>query len=163
MVEFLAERGLIHSPEKTKTTHIRDGADFLGWNLRKYNGKLPIKPSKVNIRAHLAKLREVVKTNKTTNQVNLIGLLNPILREWANYHSHVVAKKVFNKIDSEAWPMQSALDGGTASAQGNMVGQGQKFQSPRIARVFSTVEKYAISKARECTLLKESGGQHLCL
>lgn len=80
VVEFLAERGLGFSPEKTKITHIGDGFDFLGWNLRKYNGKLLIKPSKANIRAHLAKLREVIKTNKAIQQVNLIGLLNPILR-----------------------------------------------------------------------------------
>ncbi|WLH14784.1 group II intron maturase-specific domain-containing protein [Pseudomonas hefeiensis] len=73
--------------------------------MRKYNGKLLIKPSKANIRAHLAKLREVIKTNKAIKQVNLIGLLNPILRGWANYHSQVVAKKVFNQVDSEVWTM----------------------------------------------------------
>ncbi|WP_299831967.1 group II intron maturase-specific domain-containing protein [Pseudomonas sp.] len=105
VVEFLAERGLVLSPEKTKITHIGDGFDFLGWNLRKYNGKLLIKPSKANIRAHLAKLRQVIKTNKAIKQVNLIGLLNPILRGWANYHSHVVVKKVFNQVDSEVWIM----------------------------------------------------------
>jgi RNA-directed DNA polymerase len=33
--EFLAERGLVLSPEKTKITHITDGFDFLGWNIRK--------------------------------------------------------------------------------------------------------------------------------
>ncbi|VVN80146.1 group II intron maturase-specific domain-containing protein [Pseudomonas fluorescens] len=27
------------------------------------------------------------------------------LRGWANYHSHVVAKKVFNQVDSEVWTM----------------------------------------------------------
>ena len=30
VVEFLAERGLALSPEKTKITHVRDGFDFLG-------------------------------------------------------------------------------------------------------------------------------------
>ena len=35
LVEFLAERGLVLSAEKTKITHIEDGFDFLGWNLRK--------------------------------------------------------------------------------------------------------------------------------
>ncbi|WP_413771020.1 group II intron maturase-specific domain-containing protein [Pseudomonas fluorescens] len=105
VVEFLAERGLVLSPEKTKITHIGDGFDFLGWNLRKYNGKLLIKPSKTNIGALLAKLRELIKSNKTIRQANLIGLLNPVLRGWANYHSHVVAKKVFNQVDSAVWEM----------------------------------------------------------
>ncbi|MBF4364929.1 reverse transcriptase domain-containing protein, partial [Vibrio anguillarum] len=37
---FLAERGLTLSEEKTKVTHIDDGFDFLGFNHRKYKGKL---------------------------------------------------------------------------------------------------------------------------
>lgn len=34
--DFLAERGLELSEEKTKVTHISDGSDFLGQNVRKY-------------------------------------------------------------------------------------------------------------------------------
>jgi RNA-directed DNA polymerase len=49
VVEFLAERGLVLSPEKTRLTHIEEGFDFLGWNIRKYNGKLLMKPSKANV------------------------------------------------------------------------------------------------------------------
>src|SRR5215472_14182970 len=51
---FLAERGLRLSPEKTKITHIDDGFDFLGQNVRKYDGKLIIKPSKPNVASFLA-------------------------------------------------------------------------------------------------------------
>jgi len=101
--EFLAERGLILSPEKTKITHITEGFDFLGWNIRKYNGKLLIKPSKASIKGHLDKIRGIVKTNKTAKQVNLISMLNPILRGWANYHRHVVAAKAFARIDHNIW------------------------------------------------------------
>ena len=95
VVEFLAERGLVLSPEKTKITHISEGFDFLGWNIRKYNGKLLMKPSKANVKAHLDKIREIIKGNKTAKQANLIRLLNPVLRGWANYHRHIVAKKTF--------------------------------------------------------------------
>lgn len=42
---FMAERGLQLSPEKTLVTHIEEGFDFLGQNVRKYNGTLLIKPS----------------------------------------------------------------------------------------------------------------------
>jgi RNA-directed DNA polymerase len=89
VVEFLAERGLVLSPEKTRITHIGEGFDFLGWNIRKYNGKLLMKPSKANVKAHLDKIREIIKANKSAKQANLIRLLNPVLRGWANYHSHV--------------------------------------------------------------------------
>ena len=105
VVEFLAERGLVLSPEKTKVTHIKEGFDFLGWNIRKYNGKLLMKPSKANLNAHLEKIREVMNANKTAKQANLIKLLNPILQGWANYHSHVVAKKAFVYVDHAVWSM----------------------------------------------------------
>ena len=105
LVNFLAERGLSLSEEKTKVTHITDGVDFLGWNMRKYGGKLLIKPSKANIKAHLSKVREIIKANKTIKQADLIGLLNPVLRGWANYHRHAVAKGVFARNDHEIWSM----------------------------------------------------------
>jgi RNA-directed DNA polymerase len=105
VVEFLAERGLVLSPGKTKITHIGDGFDFLGWNIRKYNGKLLTKPSNANVKAHLDKIRDVIKANKTAKQANLIRLLNPVLQGWANYHSHVVAKKTFARNDDRIWSM----------------------------------------------------------
>lgn len=100
---FLEIRGLKLSQEKTKITHIEEGFDFLGQNIRKYNGKLLIKPSKKNIQIFLNKIRKVVKDNKTAKQESLIELLNPIIRGWANYHKHVVAKETFSKIDHEIW------------------------------------------------------------
>ncbi len=105
VVEFLAERGLVLSPEKTKITHIGAGFDFLGWNIRKYHGKLLTKPSKANVRAHLDKIREIIKANATAKQVNVIRLLNPVLRGWANYHRHVVAKETFARVDANVWSM----------------------------------------------------------
>ena len=48
IVEFLKERGLELSMEKTRVVHIETGFDFLGWNFRKYKGKLLIKPSNLN-------------------------------------------------------------------------------------------------------------------
>lgn len=70
--EHLKERGLELSPEKTKITHIEEGFDFLGQNVRKYNGTILIKPSKKNIQTFLAKVREIINTNKQTRTGNLI-------------------------------------------------------------------------------------------
>src|SRR5260221_12235990 len=55
--QFMKERGLQLSQEKTLITHIEDGFDFLGQHLRKYNGKLLIKPSKKNIHTFLEGIR----------------------------------------------------------------------------------------------------------
>jgi RNA-directed DNA polymerase len=96
---FLAERGVELSEEKTTITHIDDGFDFLGWNFRKYKGKLLIKPSKKSIKKVLKKVRQVIKDNPTMTQRELIRRLNPILRGWRNYHNHAVAKKVFSYVD----------------------------------------------------------------
>lgn len=102
---FMAERGLTLSPEKTVITHITDGFDFLGQNLRKYHGKLLIKPSKKNLRTHLQKIRHIVRGNLTAEQGNLIRQLNPVLRGWANYHRHVVAKETFSYVDYRVWKL----------------------------------------------------------
>ena len=96
---FLSPRGLELSLEKTKITHIAEGFDFLGQNIRKYNGKLLIKPSKKSVKTFLSKIREVVKKNQQAKAGNLIATLNPIIRGWANYHRHVCAKRTFASVD----------------------------------------------------------------
>lgn len=101
--EFLSTRGLVLSQEKTKITHIEEGFDFLGQNIRKYNGKILIKPSKKNVLKHLKGIREIVKGRKMMEQSKLIDKLNPIIRGWANYHQHIVSKVTFSKVDSEIW------------------------------------------------------------
>ena len=56
--EFLAERGLELSMEKTVITYIDDGVDFLGYNFRKYKGKLLIKPSRKSIESITNKIQK---------------------------------------------------------------------------------------------------------
>ncbi len=62
--DFLKGRGLELSPEKTVITHIEDGFDFLGQNVRKYKGKMLIKPSKKNVQTFLEKVRGIIQDNK---------------------------------------------------------------------------------------------------
>jgi RNA-directed DNA polymerase len=100
VAEFLRERGLELSEEKTRITHIEEGFDFLGQNVRKYNGKTLIKPSKKNVKTFLANIREVIKANKQATAYGLIVLLNPKIRGWANYHRHVVSKETFVRVDA---------------------------------------------------------------
>jgi RNA-directed DNA polymerase len=97
--DFMRERGLELSREKTSITHIEDGFDFLGQNVRKYNGKLLIMPSKKNRQAFLEKVRSLVKTHKQAPAGPLVKMLNPVIRGWALYHRHIVSKRVFQSID----------------------------------------------------------------
>jgi RNA-directed DNA polymerase len=101
--EFLAVRGLQLAPEKTSITHITQGFDFLGQNVRKYGNKLLIKPARKSVKALMDKVSEVLAKNKAATQAQVIVLLNPILRGWAMYHRHVVAAATFSQIDHLVW------------------------------------------------------------
>jgi RNA-directed DNA polymerase len=99
--QFLHERGLQLSPEKTCITPIEQGFDFLGQHIRKYNGKLLIKPSRKNQHNFLEKVRAAVRRNTGAKQEDLIWLLNPIIRGWTNYHRHIAATRTFTKMEHE--------------------------------------------------------------
>ena len=96
--KFLKERGLSLSEEKTRITHIDDGFDFLGVNVRKYRGKLIIKPSKNSVKTLLNDIRATIKSNGVAKTENLIHVLNDKLRGWSNYHRHICAKRTFEYI-----------------------------------------------------------------
>ncbi|SHL01833.1 group II intron reverse transcriptase/maturase [Hespellia stercorisuis] len=99
VITFMSERGLQLSEEKTLITNIQDGFDFLGWNFRKYNNKLIIKPSKKSIKRFSDSLTETVKHLLPAEQGLLILKLNEKLRGWCNYHSTVCSKEAFKTID----------------------------------------------------------------
>ena len=101
--EFLTERGLQLSEEKTVITHIGEGFDFLGKNIRKYNGKLLIKPCKSTVRSFLGKVRDIIKSSKSIKQEILIRRLNPVIRGWVNNQRYVVSSKVFSTVDYEIY------------------------------------------------------------
>jgi RNA-directed DNA polymerase len=88
------------SPEKTRITHIESGFDFLGQQIRRYHdGKTLVKPSAKNRKALLDKVRLVIKGHAQAKAGNLIRMLNPIIRGWANYHRHASSKQTFVKVD----------------------------------------------------------------
>jgi RNA-directed DNA polymerase len=101
--QFLAVRGLELSADKTVVTHIEQGFDFLGQNVRKYKGKLLIKPSKASIRSVLREARRIMRTSGSLTAGQLVARLNPVLRGWAYYHRHVVSSHTFASIDNRIW------------------------------------------------------------
>jgi RNA-directed DNA polymerase len=103
---FLAERGLVLSSEKTLITHIENGFDFLGQNIRRYpHGKLFIKPARKSVVSVLAKVKQIIREYLGSTAHLLINRLNPIVRGWANYHRHVVSKRVFTRLDAAIFAM----------------------------------------------------------
>ncbi|MDM8526212.1 group II intron maturase-specific domain-containing protein [Desulfococcaceae bacterium HSG8] len=98
----IEKRDLSLSEEKTKITHVREGFDFLGHNVRKFGkGKLIIRPSKKNFKNFPDKTREIIRKNHNTKPSDLIRKLNPVIRGWANYQRYVVSKAAFGRADYE--------------------------------------------------------------
>ena len=105
VVQFLKDRGLELSEAKTRIVHIDEGFDFLGFNFRKYHGKLLIKPAKASVAAVKDKIQSIFKASGSLPQDALIRQLNPIIRGWGGYYRHVVSKKLFCDIDHAIWRM----------------------------------------------------------
>ena len=101
LVEFLAERGLELSEEKTVITHIDDGFDFLGFNIRKFKGVLLTQPSKKCVKKFLDGIRYTIDSNKSCRQETLIRLLNPKITGWANYYRCGASSKTFQRVDDQ--------------------------------------------------------------
>jgi RNA-directed DNA polymerase len=100
---FLAERGLQLSPTKTRLTPIDEGFDFLGQTLRKFNGKLLIKPSRTNTKVFLGKVRAMLRDYAMSRQDVLIVHLNRLILGWVNFHRHVVSSRTFQRVDKVLW------------------------------------------------------------
>lgn len=96
---FLAERGLLLSEEKTRIVPIHEGFDFLGFNLRKYGGKLLIKPQKEKVLAFVREITSIVRGAIHQRWPVLVRRLNQVLRGWAYYYRAVVAKHTFSFVD----------------------------------------------------------------
>jgi hypothetical protein len=73
-------------------------------------------------------VRAVIKDHASAKQVSLIGLLNPIIDGWVNYHRHVVSKEVYRAVDTAIWQALPA-----ASEQGRTMDQSAILPSQRNA------------------------------
>jgi len=102
---FLAERGLELSLEKSTITHINDGFDFLGFNVRKYKDKCIIKPKKDSVKSIYSSIRECVTSHKTVTQKNLIQMITPKIIGWANFFCHAASKRTFSLLDDKVFKL----------------------------------------------------------
>jgi RNA-directed DNA polymerase len=100
VAHFLKQRGLELSHEKTQITHIEDGFDFLGQNVRRYRcGKVLIKPSSRNVKTFLAKIQETIDRSGSQTAGELIRRLNPQIKGWTMYHRYASSKRTFSYVD----------------------------------------------------------------
>ena len=99
LAEWLAPRGLAFNEDKTRVVTLDEGFDFLGFNVRRYRGKLLIKPSKAAVRRIRERLRTEMRSLRGANASAVIRRLNPIIRGWAAYYRGVVSSETFTALD----------------------------------------------------------------
>src|SRR5580765_4448219 len=80
LAAWLAPRGLAFNEDKTRIVHLDDGVDFLGFNVRRYRGKLLIKPSKAAVKRIKARLTAEMRALRGHNAQMILIRLNPIIR-----------------------------------------------------------------------------------
>jgi len=100
---WLALRGLTFNEDKTSIVHLDEGLDFLGFNVRRYSGKLLIKPSKAAIRRIRQKLRAEMRSLRGANAAGVLRAVNPVVRGWAAYYRGVVSNRIFSNLDAYMW------------------------------------------------------------
>jgi len=105
LADWLAPRGLCFNEDKTRVVCLDDGFDFLGFNVRRYRGKLLIKPSSAATRRIRERLRSEMLTLRGANAPAVIKRLNPIVRGWAAYYRGVVSSETFSTLDSHLWKL----------------------------------------------------------
>ena len=103
---FLKERGLELSHEKTRITHVEEGFDFLGQNVRRYrDGKVLTKPSSQSVKAFLSKIRETIDDSGSLTAGELIRRLNQQIKGWTMYHRYAASKRTFTYVDHRIFRM----------------------------------------------------------
>lgn len=102
--DWLKDRGLELSAEKTCIVHAEKGFDFLGFSVKLYptpsGKKLLIKPSKESIKKIRFKLKQAWNKSLGKPASKVIESVNPIVRGWSSYYRYQVSSKVFSSLDS---------------------------------------------------------------
>jgi RNA-directed DNA polymerase len=102
---WLAPRGLAFNEDKTRLVHLDDGFDFLGFNVRRYRGKLLIKPSKAAVQRLRKRLTAEMFALRGANAEAVLMRLNPMIRGWSAYYRSVVSSEVFNSLNDYVWKL----------------------------------------------------------
>jgi RNA-directed DNA polymerase len=97
----LKRLGLTLHPEKTRIVQAADGFDFLGVHFRlrpvqKQGSRLKHScrrwPSDRSMQRIKQRIREVIGRQYSLSLEEMITLLNPVIRGWNNYHTHIQAE-----------------------------------------------------------------------
>jgi RNA-directed DNA polymerase len=108
VAEFLREHlHLQLSEEKTLVTHVDDGFDFLGFNIRRWKRQgrwnVLVRPSRKAIQKFKENMARDSRALQTTSGVSAIGILNGKIRGFAEYFRRGNSKDTFLELDYYLW------------------------------------------------------------
>ena len=103
LAPWLASRGLTFNEDKTRVVHLDEGFDFLGFNVRRYHGKLLIQPSAEAVRRVRRRLSAEMVALRGANAAAVLQTINPIVRGWSAYYHGVVSAATFRSLDYHLW------------------------------------------------------------
>ncbi len=106
----LAPLGLRLSQEKTRTAHVSEGFDFLGFTIRRMRKRGTAKeyvyttPSRKSIQAIKDKVKALTcRSTRHQDLDELLRSINQALQGWASYFRHGVSSAAFAAVDYHAW------------------------------------------------------------
>jgi RNA-directed DNA polymerase len=103
LARWLEPRGLAFNQDKTKIAHLDQGVDFLGFEIRRFGGKLLTKPSRDAMRQIRDRLSAEAAALRGANADAVIARLNPVITGWAAYYRIGVSSLAFGKLDAHMW------------------------------------------------------------
>ena len=95
---FLAKRGLELNAQKTGVVGLGHGFNFLGFTFKESSGMLLVTPQKEKVQWFLRHLKAILSANKQATHRDLLVLLNPVIRGWANYYRFCSARPAFYHV-----------------------------------------------------------------
>lgn len=109
IAEVLHPIGLRLSESKTQVVHMSEGFDFLGfriqWKPKRGTNKWHVYTFIADrpIRSLKAKMRALTNRTSQQNPRDVLIRLNQVMRGWANYFKHAVAKHTFHALSHFVW------------------------------------------------------------
>lgn len=102
--EFLKIRNQKQNEDKTSTICISKGLDFLGYHLKYVDGVLNVVPTQESITGLKNRVRLILKEKVNQTSGEVINILNPLLRGWAEYYSNCFPMRVIlSNISKDIW------------------------------------------------------------
>lgn len=110
LVEWLTQRGLELSMEKTQIVHLKKGFNFLGFNVKRYQSRSQkgkavclMQPSHEAIQVYRKSMKSAWKKVLSSPLSKVIATLNPKIRGWSQYFRIGTASAAFSKMDDWMW------------------------------------------------------------